>query len=54
MEVIPKVKSTDTLFVPDKHDNYLLNLDSTKGQYAIGFFTNEHLKLPVAYWCILL
>jgi len=29
-----------------------LSLDSTKDQYAIGFFTNEHLKLPGAYWCI--
>lgn len=41
-----------TEFVAEKHYNYLLNLDSTKDQYAIGFFMNEHLKLPGAYWCI--
>ena len=52
MESVPEVKPTDPSFVPDKHENYLLNLDSTKDQYAIGFFTNEHLKLPGAYWCI--
>lgn len=41
-----------TEFVTDKHEQYLLKLDSTHDQYAIGFFMNEHLKLPGAYWCI--
>ena len=53
----PDVKDTAisneiTEFVGDFHNTYLINLDSTKDQYAIGFFMNEHLKLPGAYWCI--
>ena len=27
-------------------------MDQSKDQDAIGMFTNEHLKLPGAYWCI--
>lgn len=41
-----------TEFVAEKHDTYLRSLDSTKDQYAIGYFMNEHLKLPGAYWWI--
>ena len=36
----------------EKHTLYLQNLDSTTDSDAIGHFTNEHLKLPGAYWCI--
>lgn len=41
-----------TPFVPEKHKPYLESLDSTTDKYAIGYFQNEHLKLPGAYWCI--
>lgn len=34
------------------HQKYLENLDKTKDAEAIGFFTNEHLKLPGGYWCV--
>ena len=36
----------------EKHFNYLNNLDKTIDSDAIGHYTNEHLKLPGAYWCI--
>lgn len=39
-------------FVRDLHLKYLENLDKTKDAEAIGFFTNEHLKLPGGYWCV--
>ncbi|CAI2376423.1 unnamed protein product [Moneuplotes crassus] len=39
-------------FVEELHNTYLLSLNDTKDQYAIGFFMNDHLKLPGAYWCI--
>jgi len=39
-------------FVRDLHVNYLQNLDKTKDAEAIGFYTNEHLKLPGGYWCV--
>ena len=39
-------------FVRELHKAYLLALDSTKDSDAIGHYTNEHLKLPGAYWCI--
>lgn len=39
-------------FVRDKHVKYLHNLDKTKDAEAIGFFQNEHLKLPGGYWCV--
>lgn len=29
-----------------------MNLDKTTDSDAIGHYTNEHLKLPGAYWCI--
>ena len=47
-----EAKSSEPSFVPDKYETYLYTLDSTKNQYAIGFFTNEHLKPPDAYWWI--
>ena len=52
MEANSETKSSEPSFVSDKHETYLYTLDSTKDQYAIGFFTNEHLKLPGAYWWI--
>lgn len=36
----------------DLHRAFLLNLDKTMDSDAIGHYTNEHLKLPGAYWCI--
>lgn len=39
-------------FVRDLHIKYLEQLDKTKDAEAIGFFTNEHLKLPGGYWCV--
>ena len=44
LEVIP--------FVGEKHSAYLAGLDKTLDSDAIGHYTNEHLKLPGAYWCI--
>jgi hypothetical protein len=43
---------TATPFVRDKHTAYLVGLDKTLDSDAIGHYTNEHLKLPGAYWCI--
>jgi len=39
-------------FVPLLHQKYLEALDKTKDVDSIGFFTNEHLKLPGGYWCV--
>ena len=39
-------------FIFDKHLKYLQDLDKTKDSDAIGFYTNEHLKLPGGYWCV--
>ena len=39
-------------FVRDLHIKYLEGLDSTVDAEAIGFYTNEHLKLPGGYWCV--
>ena len=41
-----------TEFVGELHQKYLENLDKTKDAEAIGFHTNEHLKLPGGYWCV--
>ena len=41
-----------TPFVREKHAAYLVGLDKTLDSDAIGHYTNEHLKLPGAYWCI--
>jgi hypothetical protein len=30
----------------------LVKLDQTTDNFAIGFFSQEHLKLSGAYWCI--
>jgi geranylgeranyl transferase type-2 subunit beta len=39
-------------FVRELHTKYLENLDKTQDADAIGFYTNEHLKLPGGYWCV--
>lgn len=39
-------------FIPDLHEQMLLKLDKTLDSDAIGHFTNEHLKVSGAYWCI--
>ena len=39
-------------FVRELHVKYLEMLDKTKDAEAIGFFQNEHLKLPGGYWCV--
>ena len=39
-------------FIFDQHLKYLQDLDKTKDSEAIGFYTNEHLKLPGGYWCV--
>ena len=39
-------------FVKEKHAAYLASLDKTLDSDAIGHYTNEHLKVPGAYWCI--
>lgn len=39
-------------FVQDLHLKYLEDLDKTKDAEAIGFYQNEHLKLPGGYWCV--
>ena len=36
----------------DKHLSYLTNLDNTKDKDAIGFYTNEHMKMAALYWGI--
>ena len=53
MENKVEQENQDSLpFVREKHTTYLLGLDKTTDSDAIGHFTNEHLKLPGAYWCI--
>ena len=37
--------------IRDKHINFLLNLDKQQELDAIGYFTNEYLKMSAAYWC---
>ena len=39
-------------YVDELHTKYLISLDKTTDAEAIGHFTNEHLKLPGAYWCL--
>jgi geranylgeranyl transferase type-2 subunit beta len=36
----------------DKNFEYLINLDKTKDLDAIGFFTNDYLKMAALYWGI--
>ena len=37
-------------FYLEKHLSYLTSLDKTRDKYSIGFFTNEHLKVPALFW----
>ena len=37
-------------FYLEKHLSYLTGLDKTRDKYSIGFFTNEHLKVPALFW----
>jgi hypothetical protein len=37
--------TTEKDILVEKHLKYLVNLDQTKDLEAIGFFTNEHLKM---------
>eukprot|EP00830_Metopus_es_P008055 TRINITY_DN1776_c0_g2_i1.p1 TRINITY_DN1776_c0_g2~~TRINITY_DN1776_c0_g2_i1.p1 ORF type:complete len:274 (-),score=51.56 TRINITY_DN1776_c0_g2_i1:15-836(-) len=39
-------------FYYEKHEDYLLNLDKTEERDAIGYYTNDHLRIPGGYWCI--
>ena len=45
-------KEEELQFYFEKHLKYLTNLDKTRDKYSIGFFTNEHLKVPALYWGI--
>jgi geranylgeranyl transferase type-2 subunit beta len=45
-------KETIPEFVREKHIKYLIGLDKTRDAEAIGFYQNEHLKLPGGYWCV--
>lgn len=36
----------------EKHLDYLVNLDKTKDKDAIGFYTNEYLRMAALYWGI--
>ena len=36
----------------EKHFEYLLGLDNTKDKDAIGFYTNEYLRMAALYWGI--
>jgi geranylgeranyl transferase type-2 subunit beta len=36
----------------EKHFEYLSNLDKTKDKDAIGFYTNEYLRIAALYWGI--
>ncbi len=44
------ISTKDLLY--DKHLEYLLNLDKTKDKDAIGFYTNEYLRIAALYWGI--
>jgi geranylgeranyl transferase type-2 subunit beta len=43
-----KDKSKELLI--EKHLSYLINLDNTKDADAIGYYTNEYLKMGALYW----
>jgi geranylgeranyl transferase type-2 subunit beta len=45
-----KSNEKEIQFYFEKHLNYLTNLDKTRDKYSIGFFTNEHLKVPALFW----
>lgn len=45
------MEQTNKLLV-DKHLEYLLNLDNTKDADAIGYYSNEFLKIGAFYWGI--
>ena len=47
-----KIDQENIPFVREKHATYLASLDKTLDSDAIGHYTNEHLKVPGAYWCI--
>ena len=45
------MENTNELLI-DKNLKYLISLDKTKDIEAIGFFTNEYLKMAALYWGI--
>ena len=45
-----KKEENELKFYLEKHLTYLTNLDKTRDKYSIGFFTNEHLKVPALFW----
>jgi geranylgeranyl transferase type-2 subunit beta len=45
-----KDKSVELLY--EKHLSYLINLDKTIDKDAIGFYTNEYLRMAALYWGI--
>lgn len=42
--------SKQTTLLKSKHLSYLINLDKTKDSEAIGYYTNEFLKMGALYW----
>jgi geranylgeranyl transferase type-2 subunit beta len=42
----------DPVLFYEKHLNYLINLDKTIDKDAIGFYTNEYLRIAALYWGI--
>ena len=47
-----KTHAAASTFPRALHDHFLRSLDKTQDPEAIGFFMNEHLRLPGAYWCL--
>lgn len=52
MEHTPIKDYQNIELVYHKHIDYLTNLDKTKDKDAIGFYTNEYMKMAALYWGI--
>jgi len=52
MDQINKKDDQFLELIYEKHLNYLANLEKTKDKNAIGFYTNEYMKMAAFYWGI--
>jgi geranylgeranyl transferase type-2 subunit beta len=44
------ITNKSQVLLKEKHLKYLINLDNTKDADAIGYYTNEYLKMGALYW----
>ena len=50
IEINEDLSKNNITLLKEKHLHYLVNLDKTKDQDAIGYYTNEYLKMGALYW----